>query len=112
MDSADILITKPGGISTTEACAKKLPMLFIDSVKGCESYNLEYFVSRGAAIDADDINEAVRLIEMFCNLPDILSEIKCKMPVTSVSPAAVICETMIPEKDEAYDYTKQAVTAF
>ena len=50
MDSADLYLTKPGGISVTEAAAKNLPMVFIDAVSGCEKYNLEFFTDIGAAV--------------------------------------------------------------
>jgi len=53
MDSADLYLTKPGGLSTTEAAAKGLPMVFVDAVAGCEEYNLRYFVSLGGAVTAD-----------------------------------------------------------
>ena len=43
MDSADLYVTKPGGISTTEAMAKGLPMVLVDAVSGCEDYNLRFF---------------------------------------------------------------------
>ena len=54
MSSADLYLTKPGGLSTTEAAAKRLPMVFIDAVAGCEEYNLNYFTSIGGAVTADD----------------------------------------------------------
>ncbi len=50
MDSADLYLTKPGGISVTEAAAKELPMVFIDAVSGCEKYNMEFFTKMGAAV--------------------------------------------------------------
>ncbi len=50
MDSADLYLTKPGGISVTEAAAKNLPMVFIDAVSGCEKYNMEFFTDMGAAV--------------------------------------------------------------
>lgn len=53
MDSADLYLTKPGGISVTEAAAKHLPMAFVDAVAGCEEYNRRFFVQRGTAITAD-----------------------------------------------------------
>ena len=53
MDSADLYLTKPGGISVTEAAAKGLPMAFIDAVAGCEAYNMRYFMERGGAVTAD-----------------------------------------------------------
>jgi len=49
MDSADLYLTKPGGLSTTEAYVKNLPMVCIDAVAGCEEYNRRYYVEKGAA---------------------------------------------------------------
>ena len=53
MDSADLYLTKPGGISVTEAGAKCLPMALINAVSGCEEPNFRFFVSLGGAITAD-----------------------------------------------------------
>ncbi len=50
MDSADLYLTKPGGISVTEAAARNLPMAFINPVSGCEDYNMNFFVQMGAAV--------------------------------------------------------------
>ncbi len=55
MDSADLYLTKPGGVSVTEAAAKRLPMVFIDAVAGCEQYNMDYFVTLGAAVTDSNI---------------------------------------------------------
>jgi len=49
MDSADLYLTKPGGLSTTEAFVKNLPMVCIDAVAGCEEYNCNYFLNKGVA---------------------------------------------------------------
>lgn len=57
LDSADVFITKPGGISTTEAAVKGVPMVLINAVGGCETHNLEFFVSRGAACTANTPKE-------------------------------------------------------
>lgn len=50
MDAADIVVTKPGGLSCTEAANKRLPMVFINAVGGCESRNFDFFMERGYAI--------------------------------------------------------------
>ena len=55
MDSAALYITKPGGISVTEAAVKTLPMVFIDAVAGCEEYNLRFYLSVGGAVTAKEI---------------------------------------------------------
>lgn len=53
MDSADLFITKPGGLSTAEASVKQLPMLLDNAVSGCEQYNLDFFCKAGAAVTAE-----------------------------------------------------------
>ena len=52
LDSADLYLTKAGGISTTEAAIKGVPLVLADAVGGCESRNLEFFVKHGAAVTA------------------------------------------------------------
>lgn len=61
MDAADIILTKPGGLSSTEAAVKHLPMIFIDAVPGCETKNLDFFVSHGFADTAPNAKELVKM---------------------------------------------------
>lgn len=53
LDSADVFLTKPGGISTTEAAVKGVPMVLLDAVAGCETHNRDFFVSRGGAVSEE-----------------------------------------------------------
>ena len=48
--SADVFVTKPGGISTTEAAVNGLPMVLLNGAAACEELNLNFFVDHGAAI--------------------------------------------------------------
>ena len=50
MDAASVILTKPGGLSSTEAATKGLPMVLIDAVPGCESKNMEFFIQNGFAV--------------------------------------------------------------
>ena len=61
MDSADLYLTKPGGLSTSEALAKAMPMVLIDAVAGCESYNLRHFTEMGGAVTAPSVEELTEL---------------------------------------------------
>ena len=45
MDAADVLVTKPGGLSSTEATVKRVPIVFSRPIPGCETRNAEYFAS-------------------------------------------------------------------
>ena len=61
MEASDVLITKPGGITVTEAAMKRLPMVLVDAVAGCEAYNLEFFVNAGGAVSAEGPRALARL---------------------------------------------------
>lgn len=50
MDAADVLITKPGGLTTSEALAKGLPCIITNPIPGQEDRNMEFLVNAGAAI--------------------------------------------------------------
>jgi processive 1,2-diacylglycerol beta-glucosyltransferase len=47
MDVADLLITKPGGVTCAEGMAKGLPMLFYTPIPGHEEENCHYFTRQG-----------------------------------------------------------------
>lgn len=57
MDSADLLLTKPGGITVTEAAVKELPMVLINAVAGCEAHNLKFFLTKGGAVTGESEEE-------------------------------------------------------
>lgn len=61
MDSADLYLTKPGGISVTEASLKNLPMVLIDAVAGCEEFNRNYYVRHGGAKTGENNRELTKL---------------------------------------------------
>lgn len=61
LDSADLYVTKPGGISTSEAAVKRLPMVLFNAVAGCETYNRDYFVALGAAKSAANTSQTAEL---------------------------------------------------
>ncbi len=57
MDSADVYMTKPGGISISEGTVKKLPMVLLPSVGGCENYNVQFFKVNSAALSSKKHSE-------------------------------------------------------
>ncbi len=57
LDSADVYITKPGGLSITEAMAKNVPMVLVNAVGGCESYNLNHLLLLKQAVTGDSLGQ-------------------------------------------------------
>ena len=50
MDAADCIITKPGGLTTSEALAKRLPMIIAGPIPGQEERNAEFLLNNGCAM--------------------------------------------------------------
>ncbi len=53
MDACDIFITKPGGLSTSEAIAKQKPLLLTKPMPGVENMNLTFLVNHSLAVFAN-----------------------------------------------------------
>lgn len=47
LKASDIVISKPGGLSSTEAVVSNVPLIHISPIPGCETYNVKYFSSNG-----------------------------------------------------------------
>ncbi|UOF90706.1 glycosyltransferase [Fodinisporobacter ferrooxydans] len=59
---ADLFVTKPGGLSVSEAIACSVPMILCRSTPGQESENANYLVASGAARFVDDNAELLHAI--------------------------------------------------
>lgn len=56
----DVYLSKPGGLSSTEAAVAEVPLIHINPIPGCESRNIRFFGERGLCIPAG--NHRDRLI--------------------------------------------------
>ena len=54
MTAADLVVTKPGGLSVSECLAKGLPMLLVSPIPGQEERNADYLLEAGAAVQTMD----------------------------------------------------------
>jgi processive 1,2-diacylglycerol beta-glucosyltransferase len=53
MSISDLIITKPGGITTAEALSKNLPMIIVEPIPGQEANNADYLIKKKAAVLAE-----------------------------------------------------------
>ncbi len=76
MSISCLVITKPGGMTTTESLASKLPMIIINPIPGQEEENAEFLESKGIAlwIKKDDNIEEI-LNNLFSN-PKLLENMR------------------------------------
>ena len=65
MEVSTLIITKPGGMTTSEALSKGLPMVIINPLPGQEIRNTDFLLKSGIALRVDnriDIGEEVELL--------------------------------------------------
>ncbi|MCL2322409.1 MAG: hypothetical protein FWC47_09920 [Oscillospiraceae bacterium] len=58
MDAADVLLTKPGGLSTTEAMTKRIPLVITLPIPGGEVRNSAVITKLGMAVSATTMKDA------------------------------------------------------
>ena len=53
MAIADVVVTKPGGLTTSEALARGLPLIIANPIPGQETRNSDFLLENGAAVKID-----------------------------------------------------------
>lgn len=76
MDIATLIITKPGGLTTSESLAKHLPMLIISPIPGQELCNARHLLAQGAAIQLSTPQTARHVLAQLLNNPHQLARLK------------------------------------
>lgn len=64
MAACDVIYTKPGGLTSTEALAMNIPIVHTPPIPGCENKNRDFFVTRGMSIAANRIQKQIKLGRM------------------------------------------------
>ncbi len=76
MEVSTLIITKPGGMTTSECLAKGLPMVVIDPIPGQEERNCDFLVKSGIAVRVYNKKEIAHCVEMLLNDPAKLQSMK------------------------------------
>ncbi len=66
LDAADVLVSKPGGLSSTEAAVKEIPLVHTTPLPGWEEDNVSFFTTLGISATGENAQEmaqcALRLL--------------------------------------------------
>lgn len=59
MRASDVLLSKSGGLSSTEAAVSNIPFVSAKPIPGCETKNAMFFSSFGMSVKAENYTEAM-----------------------------------------------------
>ena len=76
MSVSDLVVTKPGGLTTTESLASNLPMIVINPIPGQEEENAEFLEKNGIAIWIKKDDNVTEILENLFSHPDKLESMK------------------------------------
>ena len=76
MSISNLVVTKPGGLTTSESLASNLPMVVINPIPGQEEENAEFLESKGIAIWIKKSDNSKEVIENLLNSKEKLDEMK------------------------------------
>lgn len=76
MAAADLLVTKPGGLTVSEALASSLPMALINPIPGQEERNADFLLENGAAVKANSPAALTVKVESALSSPRKLADMR------------------------------------
>ncbi len=75
MSAASLIITKPGGLTTSEALAKGLPLLILNPLPGQEVKNAHFLVQAQVALEVNSIEELPQKVQQLLDHPEELKRL-------------------------------------
>jgi processive 1,2-diacylglycerol beta-glucosyltransferase len=76
MEVAEMVVTKPGGITTAEALVKRLPMIIINPIPGQEQKNADFLLAHRVAVSAEDAEDVRLYVDEFLRNPVPLRQMR------------------------------------
>lgn len=76
MSISDLVVTKPGGLTTSESLASNLPMVIINPIPGQEEENAEFLEEKGIAIWLKKTANSKTVIELLVSNKNKLDSMK------------------------------------
>ena len=75
MKSSDIILSKPGGLTTTEIAVLGKPFIHTMPIPGCENYNANFFESHKMSLKCMNIPEIVESTKLLLENKDLCMEL-------------------------------------
>ena len=98
MRIADLLISKPGGMTSAEALTAGLPMCIINPIPGQEERNSDHLLEEGIAVKCNDLGTLVFKIERLLSDPERLGSMRANaLKLARPQAAQTVVNTLLEE---------------
>jgi processive 1,2-diacylglycerol beta-glucosyltransferase len=95
MTIADLIITKPGGLTSSEALAMGKPLFILNPIPGQEEANSDFLLERGAAAKVNRVEDLPFRIEQLLGSKKLSDMAKAAKSLGRPDAAAAVCEEVL-----------------
>ena len=95
MAVADLIITKPGGLTTSEALALGKPLFILNPIPGQEAANSDFLLERGAAVKVNRVEDLPFRIEKLLGSKKLSEMAKAAKSLGRPQAATAVCKEVL-----------------
>lgn len=95
MTVADLILTKPGGLTSSEALAMGKPLFILDPIPGQEAANSDFLLERGAAAKVNRVEDLPFRVEQLLGSRKLAEMAKAAKKLGRLKSAETICDEVI-----------------
>ena len=95
MAVSDLLITKPGGLTSSEALAMGKPLFILNPIPGQEAANSDFLLERGAAAKVNRVEDLPYRVEQLLGSKKLKEMAKAAQALGRPDAAREVCEHVI-----------------
>jgi len=94
MAMADLIVTKPGGLTTSEALAMGKPLFILDPIPGQEAANSDFLLERGAAAKVNRIEDLPFRLEQLMGSTKLMRMARAARELGHPDAAQAVCRAI------------------
>jgi processive 1,2-diacylglycerol beta-glucosyltransferase len=95
MTVADLILTKPGGLTSSEALALGKPLFILDPIPGQEAANSDFLLERGAAAKVNRMEDLPFRIEQLLGSKKLADMAKAAKALGRLKSAEAVCKEIL-----------------
>jgi len=100
MAVADLILSKPGGLTSSEALAMGKPLFILNPIPGQEAANSDFLLERGAAAKVNRVEDLPFRVEQLLGSKKLAAMAKAAKTLGRPQSATAVCREVLKRLDE------------